>query len=61
MKKIKLRDIVPELWERKEHNFFCRHHICTSCPLSMVDCVFWVNYKDMYSDKFLDQEIEVEE
>lgn len=41
--------------------------LCTDCPIKAVKCFVstneysWVNNKDMYSDKFLDQEIEIEE
>ena len=62
-KKKKLRDLTPEEWDKwKEKN-------CSS-DLDCKDCIFihancgaasWIYHKDLYSDKFLDQEIEVEE
>ena len=65
-KKKKLRNFTPEDYKRWR---------CTNCSraiLSCEECIFdcvncdnnskkcWVNNKDLYSDKFLDQEIEVE-
>ena len=65
-KRKKLRDFTPEDYKRWR---------CTNCAraiLSCEECVFdcvncnnnskkcWVNNKDLYSDKFLDQELEVE-
>ena len=60
-KKKKLRDWTPEdfdKWKKK----ICNK--CDKCIFKYVDCVTknsWVNHKDLYSDKFLNQEIEVEE
>lgn len=63
-KKKKLRDLTPEeldKWLDKNCN------ICNKCVFKSVTCnksmnsYSWVNHKDLYSDKFLDQEIEVEE
>lgn len=64
-KKKKLRDITEEeykKWIRKN---------CHTIILKCEDCIFnnvccsdkraWINHKDLFSDKFLDQEIEVEE
>ena len=41
------------------------NHICRKCIFGCVDCDdlslrCWIHHKDLYSDKFLDQEIEVE-
>lgn len=60
-KKKKLRDLTEEEWNKwKEKN--CDN--CTDCIFSKVYCdssyTSWINNKDLYSDKFLDQEIEVE-
>ena len=60
-KKKKLRDITPE--ENKE---WARTHckpnkLCKNCIFGRIICDEWISHKDLYSDKFLDQEIEVEE
>lgn len=63
-KKIKLRDLVFyqfESWKTKNCN-----KVCGRCPFYNANCLTtenscWVNHKDLYSDKFLDQEIEIEE
>ena len=62
-KKKKLRDLTPEEWEKwKEKN--CGN--CSKCIFNKIACYHpyvncsWINHKDMYSDKFLEQEIEVE-
>lgn len=60
--KIKLRDLTKEQYEkRKKVN--CGN--CYTCPFRKVSCVTVgeaspINNKDLYSDKFLDQEIETE-
>ena len=66
-KKVKLRDLS----KRKYVNWWYRHcfeqNKCeVDCPLKNVKCdarftSSWIGNKDLYSDKFLDQEIEVEE
>ena len=65
LNKKKLRDLTPEEWEKwidKE----CQLTSCDNCIFRNVPCTrsinkqSWVNNKDLYSDKFLDQEIEVE-
>lgn len=64
-KKKKLRDLTyDEMCKWKEKN--CTSIICdNSCLFYKVMCICttscWVKNKDLYSDKFLDQEIEVEE
>ena len=60
-KKKKLRDLTPEEWDKwKKKN--C-DNMCGKCIFDNVYCGLnvWVNHKDLYSNKFLDQEIEVEE
>ena len=63
-KKKKLRDLTPEeldKWLDKNCN------ICNKCVFKSVTCnkstnsYSWINNKDLYSDKFLNQEIEIEE
>ncbi len=64
-KKKKLRDLAPkefDKWQRKN----CDCIDCRKCLFANAVCYnsafdnSWVNHKDLYSDKFLDQEIEVE-
>lgn len=69
-KKVKLRDLTEEQYktfvDRK-----CGNQIvgigCVDCPFYRISCLYgkgnkcWIDNKDLYSDKFLDQEIEVEE
>lgn len=63
-KKVKLRDLTEEQFER-----YCDsacEEKCNTCVFHYVNClsgsvVCWVKHKDLYSDKFLDQEIEIEE
>ena len=60
-KKKKLRDITLEEWDKWKYK---NSNKCDKCVFRYVDCVTknsWVNNKDLYSDKFLDQEIEVED
>lgn len=63
-RKIKLRDMTKEQWDSYKRNV-CMW-LCTGCPIKVVKCFSsnneysWFNNKDMYSDKFLDQEIEIE-
>lgn len=67
-KKIKLRDLTEEQFEKWSKNN-CTHKYgvyCVGCPFDIVNCAdlndnFWINHKDLFSDKFLDQEVEVEE
>ena len=63
-KKKKLRDFTPEEWDKWQRKN-CGN--CNKCAFNKVNCNIsyekrsWVNNKDIYSDKFLDQEIEVED
>lgn len=59
----KLRDLTKE-----EYNNYCKknNRDCSYCPCYNVHCIIfdkkcWFHHKDLYSDKFLNQEIEVEE
>ena len=62
-KKKKLRD-----WNMEEYKKWleknCKNNICDKCIFNNVVCsnadCSWINNKDLYSEKFLDQEIEVE-
>ena len=64
IKKVKLKDLTKEQYISRFKNY-CDLH-CEHCPFEAVLCDYqyercWFNHKNLYSDKFLDQEIEVEE
>lgn len=64
--KIKLRDLTEEQFiEWKIQNGGCRDRICENCVFKAVNCAFnaansWVKHKELFTDKFLEQEIEIE-
>ena len=60
--KIKLRDLTYEQFEKWQCKNCDRSNCYKNCPFGVSDCWanFWILHKDMFSDKFLDQEIEVE-
>lgn len=68
-KKVKLRDLTEEQYDLWIENNCAKHEdSCRGCPFQKVQCDnheslndAWYLNKDLYSDKFLDQEIEVEE
>ena len=65
-KKKKLRDLTEEEYKKWSHKKCFSYACCVNCPFAVVNCDeyskdCWVNHKDLYSNKFLDQEIEVEE
>ena len=63
-RKIKLRDMTKEQWDSYKRNV-CMW-LCTDCPIKAGTCFVstneysWFNNKDMYSNKFLDQKVEIE-
>lgn len=63
--KKKLRDLTKEDYE-KWTNKMCGEISCKDCIFNKAQCsepsdeASWVNNKDLYSDKFLDQEIEID-
>lgn len=63
-KKKKLRDLTPEEWDKWQKKN-CGD--CSKCIFANVTCFgsfvkeSWIHHKDVYSEKFLNQEIEVEE
>lgn len=69
MKKIiTLRDLTPEQWN-KNRDSLCKLDTlnnCDTCMFKEVNCSesfyknSWIYHKDSYSDKFLDQEVEIE-
>lgn len=63
-KKIKLKDLSYNQYiEWIKDN--CSNLVCEYCPFYKADCrkgnTSWVNNKDLYSEKFLNQEIEMED
>ena len=63
-KKVKLRDLTKEQYKKYEKS--CEERICAKCPFVVVECNSqnsncWFYHKDLYSDKFLDQKIEIKE
>lgn len=62
--KKKLKDITEEELENWMNKNCFLGSDCNKCIFNNVYCSTernWVNHKDIYSDKFLNQEIEVEE
>ena len=63
-KKKKLRDLTAKEWDKWKE--ICSYTSCSECIFRYVSCIrsdreeCWIHHKDLYSDKFLDQEIEVE-
>lgn len=63
-RKIKLRDMTKEQWDNYINK--CLSRSCSDCIFELVNCrgsenkKSWFNNKDFYSDKFLNQEIEIE-
>lgn len=65
MKKVSLRDLTLEQYKEIVNNN-CAGARCNNCIFRNVICYAtgencWVNHKELYSDKFLNQEIEIEE
>lgn len=60
-KKVKLRDLTEEQFKK-----FCEKQKCESCLFCFLACAAkdersWLYHKEFFNDKFLDQEIEIEE
>lgn len=64
-----MRDVTPEEYEKYKQKLCTRgdSEYCKECMFRNVRCripslspTSWILHKDLYSDKFLDQEIEVE-
>ena len=67
-KKVKLRDLTEEQLNKWKYKNCRNYDYCIGCPFQKVQCEnhervndAWYLNKDLYSDKFLDQEIEIEE
>lgn len=66
IKKVKIRDMTEEQCDKFVHGE-CRNTFpcCKDCPLCFANCAMlsggtFYHHKDMFSDKVLDQEVEVE-
>lgn len=65
-RKIKLRDLSKEQWDENKGIECNKCKCCNNCKFGYINCdtsnikSSWINHKEMYSDKFLDQEIEIE-
>ncbi len=62
-KKIKLRNLTKEQWDTflDKCNMICDTCACQNASCQHSECKgSWFNNKDMFSDKFLDQELEIE-
>lgn len=63
-KKIKLRDLTKEQWDDWLRINCCVE--CSNCPAKGGSCAesddesVWINNKEIFNDKFLDKEIEIE-
>ena len=61
--KKKLKYLIPEEfynWSKEN----CDHTECNACPFKSANCNLydedsWVNHKELFSDKFLNQELEI--
>lgn len=68
-KKVKIRDLTIKQYNKWiKNNCDTFGDYCDGCPFQKVRCDnyekrndWWIVNKDLYSDKFLDQEVEVEE
>lgn len=65
--KKKLKDLTPKEYRDWNLNNCIDNDncICDTCPFESVNCFLnskniWINHKDIYSDEFLNQEIEIE-
>lgn len=68
-KKVKLRDLTEEQFKKYCKSFTRNNNYgndCDKCVFHNVSCIYWyencwIKHKDLYSDKFLNQEIEIED
>lgn len=61
-KKVKVRDLTP----KQLYRYCTTRTNCRECAFRFVICTLatvgcWIDHKELYSDEFLDQEIEIEE
>ena len=63
-KKKKLRDLTLEEYKKWSNKKCASYTFCVNCPFAVVNCdenskACWIKHKELYSDTFLNQEIEV--
>lgn len=65
-RKIKLRDMTKEQWDIYGKNICKLYGCCRDCILRILKCTksniesSWINHKEMFSNKILDTEVEIE-
>ena len=67
-RKIKLRDMTKEQWDANRDSLckFKTMQSCDECIFKWVNCLkssykeLWIYHKDLYSEKFLNQEVEID-
>lgn len=63
---MKLKDLTKEQWDENKGIECNKCERCDNCKFVYINCntsnikSSWINHKEIYSDKFLDQEIEIE-
>lgn len=65
-KKVKLKDLTEKQFKKWLNDNCCVSVVCDNCPFCKVNCNLyskdiWVKNKEFYSDKFLNQEIELKD
>lgn len=61
-----IRDLTEEEFEKWKNKMCSKYDSCKGCPFSTAMCNFshdgyWFNHKDLFSNKFLNQYVEIEE
>ena len=64
-KKVKLRDLTEEQFDKWILKNCQKNTKCENCVFNRVNCIntsayCWIKNKSLFSDKFLDQEVEIE-
>ena len=64
MIKIKLRDLTEEQYKKWKEQNCNKNKLCKECIFNGVHCIScdkkcWIKNKDLFNDKFLDQEVEI--
>lgn len=61
IKKVKIRDMTKEQFDQFCRGYCCENE-CEACPFFSINCASaaFIERKEMFSDKFLDQEVEIE-
>lgn len=63
--KIKLRDLTQLKFEKWKDSHCNKNKTCRRCPFRGAECLNhkdnWINHKNIFTDEFLDQEVEIKE